>query len=566
MSTNSPAALGVALDEIAKAIGREHVLLGGESFERRAQDTTPSVQRPAAFVFPDSVEAVESIVRIVNRYAIALWPVSKGKNWGYGGATPVYAGAIVMVLERMNRILEVNEELAYAVIEPGVTYEQLNHYLREKHPTLWTDTTDSTPHGSIIGNALERGLGETPYGDHFANLCGMEVVLPTGERVRTGGGPEEGARTWTTHKWGTGPYLEGLFSQSNLGIVTKAGLWLMPAPPAFVSVVFEVRQEDRVGGAIDAIRRLALRGLIRSNIHGGNDTVILSILNSRNRQYPGESAPLTDGERAAGRRNFNVALWTFNWGLYGTAREISVWKSILRQQLSPYGQLLFVSDGMIRLAKRLVPWLAQRRASIVGRLGSALFRIVVGKPIEFAEIGPHQHELLKGVPTDYFLRYAYCQSSRPAPDKDLDPARDGCGEMWHAPVIPLTSSDLQRILTVAEPLFKKHRKDFCVGLLLINPRSIVTLFGIFFARENAAERRQAEALYNDLFEATRAAGYQQYRTSVASSPVVLDVNPAFKALARRLKGALDPQGILSPGRYGILAANGRRNPEHDAIE
>jgi FAD/FMN-containing dehydrogenase len=120
--------LGVALDEIAQTIGPEHVLISGESFEQRARDTTPSVQRPAGFVFPDSVEAVQAIVRIANRHAIALWPVSKGKNWGYGAATPVYAGALIMVLERMNRILEVNEELAYTVIEPGVTYGQLNRY------------------------------------------------------------------------------------------------------------------------------------------------------------------------------------------------------------------------------------------------------------------------------------------------------------------------------------------------------------------------------------------------------------------------------------------------------
>jgi len=106
-------------------------------------------------------------------------------------------------------------------------------------------------------------------------------------------------------------------------------------------------------------------------------------------------------------------------------------------------------------------------------------------------------------------------------------------------------------LAVGEPLFKKHGKDFCVTLLLMNPRSIITLFGIFFAREDPAERKQAEALYNDLFQATRDAGYQPYRTSVASMPVILDVNPAFKALAGRLKGALDPQGILSPGRYGV---------------
>ena len=74
-----------------------------------------------------------------------------------------------------------------------------------------------------MGNALERGVGLTPYADHFGHLCGLEVVLADGSIVHTGGGGGPRCKTWHTHKWGTGPYLEGLFSQSNLGIVTRAG-------------------------------------------------------------------------------------------------------------------------------------------------------------------------------------------------------------------------------------------------------------------------------------------------------------------------------------------------------
>jgi 4-cresol dehydrogenase (hydroxylating) len=108
----------------------------------------------------------------------------------------------------MNRILEVNEKLAYAVIEPGVTYEQLNFYLKQQGYRLWIDCTDGPPLGSVVGNALDRGIGETPYGDHFGNLCGMEVVLPNGEVIHTGGSsPHHPVKTWHTHKWGLGPYI-----------------------------------------------------------------------------------------------------------------------------------------------------------------------------------------------------------------------------------------------------------------------------------------------------------------------------------------------------------------------
>src|SRR5262249_1437205 len=149
---------------------------------------------------------------------LSVWPAGKGKNWGYGGNTPAEDGTIVMILERMNRIVKVDPDLAYAVIEPGVTYRQLDLYLKDHHPTLWAATTDGPPEGSVLGNAIERGLGATPYGDHWGNLCGLEVVLPHGEIIRTGSGAD--CSTWHTHKWGVGPYVEGLFSQSNYGIVT----------------------------------------------------------------------------------------------------------------------------------------------------------------------------------------------------------------------------------------------------------------------------------------------------------------------------------------------------------
>jgi hypothetical protein len=120
----------------------------------------------------------------------------------HGGATAVQEDAIVISLEPMNRILEVNEELALATIEPGVTYGQLNQYLKKNHPSLWSDTTDSTPNGSVIGNALEKGLVETSYGDHFCNLCGMKywtrtLLLGAGQSIESSDRSEAGfiART-----------------------------------------------------------------------------------------------------------------------------------------------------------------------------------------------------------------------------------------------------------------------------------------------------------------------------------------------------------------------------------
>ena len=63
----------------------------------------------------------------------------------------------------------------------------------------------------------------------------MEVVLANGEVVRTGMGAVPNAKSWQQNKWGCGPWVDGLFRQGNMGIVTKMGFYLMPRPEAYMS-------------------------------------------------------------------------------------------------------------------------------------------------------------------------------------------------------------------------------------------------------------------------------------------------------------------------------------------
>ena len=157
---------------------------------------------------------------------------------GYGGAAPRLRGSIVVDMgARMNRVLDVNDRDCTCLLEPGVSYFALYDYLQEngfKH--LWIDNPDLGG-GSVVGNALDRGSGYTPYGDHFSMHCGMEVVLPNGHVMRTGMGALPGNNTWQTFQYGFGPYPDGIFSQSNFGIVTKMGFWLMPDPGVSVPVI-----------------------------------------------------------------------------------------------------------------------------------------------------------------------------------------------------------------------------------------------------------------------------------------------------------------------------------------
>ena len=180
--------LSDAIAEIRSIVGESNILADDAAILRPHKDISLWHRRGAAVVYPGTAEEVAGVVKAAAKHKLPVWPFSKGKNWGYGATMPFRDGALILVLERMNRIVEVNQELAYAVVEPGVTQKQLNDYLKSNHIPLWVDCTDSTPQGSIIGNALERGVGYTRYWDHFGHLCGLEVILANGESVRTGGG------------------------------------------------------------------------------------------------------------------------------------------------------------------------------------------------------------------------------------------------------------------------------------------------------------------------------------------------------------------------------------------
>lgn len=139
---------------------------------------------PGAAVAPGSVEETRAVVRLANEHRIPLWPVSRGKNLGYGAAAPRVAGTVVLDMGRMRRILEVSPELAYCVVEPGVSFFDLYEHLQANEIPLWMSVPGNA-WGSVMGNALDRGFGYTPYGTHTRNICGLEVVLPDGDLGRS---------------------------------------------------------------------------------------------------------------------------------------------------------------------------------------------------------------------------------------------------------------------------------------------------------------------------------------------------------------------------------------------
>jgi 4-cresol dehydrogenase (hydroxylating) len=536
-----------AVDQFAAIVGAEHVVRASVALEAISRATVPDARMPSAIVYPGTAEETARIVKAASTLAVPLWPCSKGKNWGYGSAAPFLEGTVLLHLERLDRILEVNEELAYAVVEPGVTYRMLREHLSRHYPNMWCDCTDGPPDGSVIGNALERGVGVTPYCDHFATLCGLEVILSDGSIIRTGGGGVR-SHTWHTHKWGFGPYIEGLFSQSNLGVVTRAGVWLMRKPQRSVSFAFDLKREERLPDLIDQLRELQLEGILAPGAHVVNRIVALAVVSQYPRNLVGQVSRLPDDVVQAMSERLGVPTWGLGGAIHGGREHVDASLTSLRLALRGLGRLHIVTDQRARLLEGFGELLKSLDAR--SRLRSFMekaFLKLSGKSIDLAVLAPTVHRVMKGIPSDYFVRHAYFKSRLEKPER-ADPDRDGCGLIWFAPVAPCTGSHVNAVLEASRPLFEQFAFDFYVALIMQNARSVIVLMSIFYDRDNADEEDRARTLYEALSKAMQAAGYPQYRTGTQGMATLFADVPEYADLLRRLKKAIDPVGVLAPGK------------------
>src|SRR3954447_14710117 len=350
--TTPVSTLSLAISEWISVLGSENVSTEPSRCEAVEATSFERASRVYALLFPGSVEDVIECLSIATRHGIALYPVSTGKNWGYTSGAPT-SDAVILNLSRMNRILDFNEELGYVTIEPGVTQRQLFDFLQSRKSKLWMDPTGASPDCSIIGNTVERGFGHTPYSDHFAHSCDWQVVLPSGDVIQTGMGEMPGAKAAPLYRWGVGPFVDGLFSQSNLGIVTRITVWLMPAPECVEAFFFKVDRDEDLPQLLDALRPLRMDGTLKSACHIGNDYKVLCGLQAYPWQETAGATPLRPEVLSQIAKKLNFGAWNGSGALYGTKRQVAEARRLVRQALKGKVQRLkFLDERKLGLARR----------------------------------------------------------------------------------------------------------------------------------------------------------------------------------------------------------------------
>ena len=527
------------LHAMGAVVGPAAVRSDAATLERYARSTASRSTMPLAVVSPGSRAEVIALVALARQYRTPLYPVSTGKNWGYGDACAVTDGQVVLELSRMNRIIRVDPQLAYAVIEPGVTQQQLADYLKAQQIELMIDCTGAGPDTSFLGNILERGFGHSPYGNRIQQIAGLQVVLASGEVLDTGFGHYPNARATHLFPYGVGPFLDGLFTQSNFGVVTQVGIWLMPKAECVNHFICTVPAHAQVGAVVDALRPLRLNGTLRSVVHIGNDLRVISGGRAFPREQAGDRAPLSDAMRRTLRKQAGAGAWTVSGALYGDRLQVAAARRALKRALrGTAAASSFLTERKLRLGAALGRLLgycgagARLRARVA--LGEALFG------------------MNRGVPDGRFLAGAYWRRRGGMPagfPLQADPAADNCGLLWVAPILPARGADVLALHALVAPIFAEHGFDLFATFSMINERALGAVFTVAYDKEDPAEVEGARRCYRALFDTVMKAGYIPYRVGNQSMAALDPHGDVFWKVVGRIKDALDPDGIVAPGRY-----------------
>jgi 4-cresol dehydrogenase (hydroxylating) flavoprotein subunit len=424
-------------------------------------------------------------------------------------------GSVIVSLRQMNRVLEINEECAYAVVEPGVRWFDLYEAIKTGGHELMVSITD-VGWGSVIGNTLDHGVTYMPYGVDMGMQCGMEVVLANGEVMRTGMGAMPGNRAWHVYKRGLGPTPDQLFMQSNFGIVTKMGVWLMPYPEVYMPLWLRVSRDEDLAAVVDTLRTLMLDDTIRMVPQILNTLLLGSIMTERAKWWDGDG-PIPDEVLDKMGRELEIGRWIMRFALYGDEAVVD-----------------------------------HRFAKIKEAFSRIPGADIWGTKCAPADIPSLEHPVER------------VQGGVPSLDLNQMTAWYGGEEGGHigfSPVAPLTGHDAAALRDLLRGMINEAGLDYMAALIPINARSFIHVTLIIFDTKNEAQTRAAYDVAKRLVRDAAKLGYGEYRAHLDFMDLAAEQyswnNHAYRRFCETIKDALDPNGILAPGKQGIWPASMR---------
>lgn len=238
------------LERLRGIVGLENISTDEVDLLVYSQDASEIVGKPDVIVWPTFTDQVSKIMKLANEFSIPVVPRGAG-TCRSGGPVPT-KGGILLVMTKMNKILEIDAHNFQVLVEPGITLVQLNKAL--KPYGLFLPPDPASEEACTIGGCVAEcggGIRAVKYGTFRDWVLGLEVVLPTGEVIMTGS---------RTRKWISGYDLTRFFigSEGTLGIITKVRLRLFPIPPRRLTMLANFDDLEKASRAVFHIIRQGL--------------------------------------------------------------------------------------------------------------------------------------------------------------------------------------------------------------------------------------------------------------------------------------------------------------------
>ena len=529
-------------------LGAASVVSSSEQRAHLEKGTFLTSGRVLVHLCPGSVEEVAECLRIANRYGVPVNVFSRGKNFGYSACGPGDGATAAIELSRLTAISEFDEELGYVRVQAGVTFAQLIEFLTACGSNQFLPSTGGPSDGSVLANAVERGHGLGYGGDRYAHSCRYEVVTALGERFETGFGRFEGSRIANLMRSGVGPSLDGLFTQSSLGVVTAATLWLPRRPKYHASFLVPTPSRNRIGDLFDCVGEAARQGLLRDgSAFAMGAYKLASILLRREDFVPAGAAFPWDELRRHSQRWGHAA-----WFLAGTieadtkgmlrAKERAL-KAIFRKGLHKKEHLVLLTASRVRLARAASRLLPTPLADMIKQIVHVFYDRVP----------------LLGYPIDQPLRTVYWALPRAHSTACEDLHADGVGLLWVSVPVPLRGREITAVCTIIDDGLLAFGFEPSTQVTLVSERLARVITALMYNRAEAGQDERAIQCQNAVYAELRRHGYYTYRLQPHLMKEYAAYGMEHQMVAARLKRALDPNGVLDPSRYPALSLSREDN-------
>lgn len=519
----------------------------GEAGEMASTDYNDSLRHPAGpavdRIRARSVADVINAVQEARKSGGSLYPISTGRNWGYGGSEPVLKSTRLLDLSAMDRILndtEISLQNPVAIIQPGVTQVQLKAFLDEKCPQLMFNVTGSGRDTSVLGCSLDRGVGY--FGPRREDIFGLEVVTGRGDVIHTGfrrlGSHSPLAHT---HPYGFGPILDGLFFQGNFGVVTSACFRLLPKHEEHAALSISLRDPLDLPALIDRMAHLKRSGALSAVAHIGNRVRTHSSLQhgvvDYLSRYCGISGDAALEESAKSLDSISRGEWTGLAAICGSAAQVAASMREVRGQLSGIATVRKITRRRLDLAYPLLH--AFRRLRWFRTQAAAIHAV---RPL---------HGLVEGIPTDApieNLLWKYGELGHIAPAHFETSA---CGVLFINPALPLDGRSVAEAMASLQQVAAEHRQTLYVTLDIEGDTTVVAVINLLYNKFDKNETRAALTCADALLARVLALDLHPYRGRVDMMSALVKPQDVFWQYVRGLKEIFDPDDVIAPGRYNL---------------